>query len=297
MAIDLTQVAFPDVIEQLDYEATLAATMEYFIEAWRVVRETHPELPPYDVQMLETDPVKIVLEVMAYREMLLRARVNKAARALMLATATGADLDNFAADFGMERLVVGYDDDGNPILEDDATFRQRRNLAPDGYAVAGPEDAYRYHAMTADGSIREVAAVKGDDNRCDIVLLCRDGDGTASQEVIDKVYAALSPRTRRPLTDNVYVRSAEIVSQPIVVNISVRTGPDPSLAAAQAKARIEAYVKGRMSIGSILRVDGIIGAAHGSNDLESVKVIEPTEDVDPGKYGSVYVPSVTVEVV
>lgn len=296
MAIDLTLVPLPEVIETLDYETIVNEVVADFKERWAKVRETKPELPAYNVEMLETDPVKIVIEAFAYRELLWRARANQVARAVMLASATGTDLDNFAADFGMTRRIIRHDDAGNPVYESDEEFRQRRNLAPDGYAAAGPEDAYRYFAWSADGSIKQVEALKGENNRCDIILLGRNGDGTVTQEVVAKVYEALSAKTRRPLTDNVYVRSASIVSQPIKVKIAAPTGPDISTLAAKTKASIEAYARSRSAIGTVLRVDGIVGAAHAGNALESVLVIEPAVDIDPGKYGTVFVPEVTVEV-
>ena len=42
----------------------------------------------------------------AYRELLIRQRVNDAARGVMLATASGTDLDNLAANFNVERLLI-----------------------------------------------------------------------------------------------------------------------------------------------------------------------------------------------
>lgn len=295
MNIDLTSIPFPDVIETLEYEQILADHIAYFKQVWAAVRLGNPAMPDYDVEMLETDPVKIVLEASAYREMLLRARVNDAARALMLASSSRADLDQFAADFDMERLVVGRDADDQPIYESDDDFRKRRQLAPGGYAAAGPEEAYRYFALSADGRIKQVEAVKGENNRCDIVLLGRDGNGSVGADVVTKVHDALSARTRRPLTDNVYVRSAAIVEQSIRIRVSVQTGPDPATMINRARDSVQAYAAKRASIGSVLRLDGIIGAAHANNSLESVEVVEPAGDLDPGKFGAVYVPQVIVE--
>ena len=295
MAIDLTLVPFPDVIETLDYETILQERIADFKKRWEEVRKTKPELPAYNVELLETDPAMIAIQSSAYREMFWRARGNQIARALMLASTTGTDLDNFAADFGMTRRIIRNDDAGNPVYESDEEFRQRRNLAPDGYAAAGPEDAYRFFAWSADGSIKQVEAVKGDDNRCDIILLGREGDGSVSQEVVAKVYKALSAKVRRPLTDNTYVRSSTILRQPIRVAVTAPTGPDISTLKAKAKASITAYAASRSAIGTVLRVDGIIGAAHKDNALESVTVIEPVGDIDPGKYGAVFVPEITVE--
>lgn len=296
MAIDLTLVPLPDVIETLSYDRIREELIVDFKRRWEKVRETKPELPPYNVEMLETDPALILIEVFSARELLWRARGNEVARAVMLSSARGTDLDNFAADFSMTRRILRIDSAGNPVLESDEEFRQRRNLAPDGYAAAGPEDAYRYFAWSADPMIKQVEAIKGLNNRCDIIVLGRDGDGTVPQTVIAKVYAALSPKTRRPLTDSVYVRSATIVPQPIRVSVTAQTGPDKSTVAARAKASLEAYAQSRSSIGKSLRVDGIIGAAHLNNALETIQVIEPAFDIDPGAYGTVFVPEVIVEV-
>lgn len=288
MSINLANVPLPAVVEVLSFEEILVDMQDDLIERF-------PDIEP--ALQLESSIANKLMQVFAYRELLLRARVNDAAKALMLATAGGTDLDNFAADFGMERLVIGEDDDGNPIYESDDDFRNRRNLAPDGYAAAGPENAYRFFALSADGKVKQAEAIKGENNRCDVILLGRDGDGEVSQEIVSKVYDALSPKTRRPLTDSVYVRSAAIVHQPIKVNITVQTGPDPVTIAAKAKASIEKYAQDRASIGAVLRVDGIIGAAHSGNALESAVVIEPEADVDPGKFGAVYVPEIIVEVI
>lgn len=288
MSINLANVPLPAVVEVLSFEDIVAEMQDDLVERF-------PDIEP--VLQLESALVNKLMQVFAYRELLLRARVNDAAKALMLATASGTDLDNFAADFGMERLVVGEDDDGNPIFESDDDFRNRRNLAPDGYAAAGPENAYKYFALSADGRVKQAEAIKGEHNRCDVILLGRDGDGAVSQEVVSKVYDELSPKTRRPLTDSVYVRSAAIVSQAIKVSITVQSGPDPVTIAAKAKVSISKYAQERASIGAVLRVDGIIGAAHSGNALESAVVIEPEADVDPGKFGAVHVPEIIIEVI
>lgn len=288
MSINLANLPLPAVIETLSFEQIVSEMQADLVERY-------PDIEP--VLQLESALVNKLMQAFAYREMLLRARVNDAAKALMLATTTGTDLDNFAADFNMGRLVIGTDPDGNPIYEGDEDFRLRRQLAPDGYAAAGPENAYKFFALSADGRIKQVEAIKGENNRCDVIILGRDGDGSVEQEIVAKVYEALSAKTRRPLTDNVYVRSVSVTTQAVLVQIRLQTGPDPATAVAKAKASIEAYVKERSAIGTVLRVDGIIGAAHAGNALESAAVIQPSADVDPGRFGTVYVPEVIVEVI
>jgi phage-related baseplate assembly protein len=92
--IDLSKLPPPELIEELDYEAILA-------EMRNKLRELLPEWTGYE---LESDPANKVLEVAAYREMLLRQRVNEAARGVMVAFATGSDLDHLAAFYPETRL-------------------------------------------------------------------------------------------------------------------------------------------------------------------------------------------------
>ncbi|ABE64063.1 Baseplate J-like protein [Nitrobacter hamburgensis X14] len=296
-SINLADLPLPPVLQPLDYEALLADIIAEFKTRWEAVRALHPELPSYDQQMLETDPAKIVLESAAYIYMLTLARVNDAAKALMLATTSGGDLDSFAADFDLPRLVVTpATDDAPAVMESDADYRRRRWLATEGYAAAGPEDAYRFFAMSADPSIKEALAIKGDDNRVDLVLLSRDGNGAVSGQIVSKVHAALSPLKTRPLTDSLYTRSASIIAQPISVLITVPYGPDRETVRAKALSNIAAYAGSRNALGMVLRVDGIIGAAREGNAVETMQVVSPAADVDPGPFGAVYVDGITVAV-
>jgi phage-related baseplate assembly protein len=60
-AIDLSQLPAPQLIDTLAYEAILAALMEDVNSRFQAAGVA------YDVGGLETDPVRIILEVAAYR--------------------------------------------------------------------------------------------------------------------------------------------------------------------------------------------------------------------------------------
>lgn len=96
---------------------------------------------------LESDPAVKVLEVAAYREMLLRNRINVAARAQMLAFSSGGDLDHLGAFCGVARLVG----------EGDEALRRRIRQRIMGFSNAGGADLYRYWALTASPEIADVA--------------------------------------------------------------------------------------------------------------------------------------------
>ncbi len=92
--IDLSRLPSPDIIEELDYEKILEAMKDALSTA----------LPEWTARDLESDPAVKVLEVAAYRELLLRQRMNEAARALMIAYSLRSNLDQLGANFGVERL-------------------------------------------------------------------------------------------------------------------------------------------------------------------------------------------------
>jgi hypothetical protein len=78
-AIDLSRLAPPTVVEQLSYEDIRAA----------IVARLLADAARFDATVT-SDPAVKVLEVVAYREMLIRQQFNERARQVMLAYATAA---------------------------------------------------------------------------------------------------------------------------------------------------------------------------------------------------------------
>jgi hypothetical protein len=106
--------------------------------------------------LIDSDPVMKVLQVAAYRELLLRRAVQDAALQNFVAYATGTALDHLAALVAVARLVVTPADPvtgATAVMETDDALRQRIVLAPEGFSVAGPELAYVKHAKDARGDI------------------------------------------------------------------------------------------------------------------------------------------------
>ncbi|MDO5562510.1 MAG: baseplate J/gp47 family protein [Synergistaceae bacterium] len=93
--IDLSKLPAPKIIEELSFEAILREMREDFAG----------RCPGWTAEALESDPANKILEVASYRELLLRQRINEAARACMLALSTGSDLEHLAAFYAVERLA------------------------------------------------------------------------------------------------------------------------------------------------------------------------------------------------
>src|SRR5574344_1070454 len=96
---DLASLPTPAVIETLSFETIFTELQGEFQSRY----------PDYSA-LLASDPAVKLLEVAAYREVLLRNRINAAARASLLAFATGSDLHHLAAFYGVTRLTDETDE-------------------------------------------------------------------------------------------------------------------------------------------------------------------------------------------
>ncbi len=272
--IDLSTIAAPDVVEELDFETILA-------EAKAQLITLAPELE--EVLALESEPALKILQVMVSRELLVRARINDAARAVMLATATGADLDNLAALFGVQRLVVtpAAPDSVPPVavvMETDTRLRLRTQMALDGLSTAGPRGAYKFHALSADGTVLDAGVTSPTPGEVVVSILSTDGDGTAPANLIATVEAALTDESVRPLTDHVTVQAASIVEYSITATLYFCTGPDRAVVMAASQAAIETYVAGQRQIGRDITLSGIYAALHQSG-VQRVELVAPAANI------------------
>ena len=289
-APDLTGLTAPDVVEELDYEVILdllKTDITTRLESMGI---------DYDVASLESDPVVKILEVAAYRETLLRARVNTAARAIMLAYAQENDLDQLGVYYGVERQITGYDADSNPIYETDTRLRTRIQLAPEALSVAGPVGAYEFHAMSVDTTVKSVAVYSPDPGEVHVYPLVDTGDGTPSQSVLEKIQKKLAETDIRPLTDMVQVMAPTKVAYTVDVSLEIDEGPDEAVVKAAAAAAIQKYADSRHIVATHVHLSGIIAAAHVSG-VVSVTVNSPTADVEPKDNEFAYMSALTVAIV
>ncbi len=284
--IDMSQLPSPDVVEELDYETILAA----------MLKDLRSRDPAFTV-IVESDPAYKILEVAAYREMLLRHRVNDATRAVMVAHAVGADLDNLAALVPLARRVV---DPGDPdaippvpsTYESDAEFRRRVQLAPEGFSTAGPDGGYIFHALTVSGC-RDAAVSSPAPGEVMVHVLGRDGDGTPNADTLSVVEVALNARNVRPLTDQVSVQAAGIVNYNVEATVHTLPGPAPEAVEAEALAAVQAYVAARHVLGVGTPVSGIYAALH-VEGVAWVALTSPSADVTVAPHQAAYCTGITL---
>ncbi|MBU6141286.1 MAG: baseplate J/gp47 family protein [Proteobacteria bacterium] len=273
--IDLSKLPAPKVIESLNYEEIFQDILSDFLE----------KNPSYST-LLESDPAMILLEVCAYRELLLRNRINEAAKATMLAYATGSDLENLAASLGVQKLVG----------ENDDQLRQRVQLAPEAFTNAGSIGAYTFHALSASSDIKSVSVKSPNPGEVLVTILSKIGNGAASEELLAAVLEKLSDEDVRPLTDSVSVQSAEIVSYSVEAVITVYSGPSSAVVETEARADLNKFLDDRHAIGKIVALSGIYDALH-VDGVKKVQLIHPTSDVITTDEQAAYTNSKTISIV
>lgn len=287
--IDLSTVAAPDVVEALDYETILAAAKVKLIEL-------APELEA--VLSLESEPSVKLLELEAYREVIVRARVNDGARAVMLPTSTGADLDNLAALFNVERLIVTpADPDAVPpveaVMESDDRLRARMQMAFEGLSVAGPKGAYEFQALSASADVLDVGVSSPAPGEVWVTILAQTVPGEASQALLDTVSDALNAEDVRPLCDTVVVQSAAITQYSIIADITVLSGPSNAVVLSAAQTAAETMAESYRRIGQPVPLSAIYAALH-QGGVRAVVLTSPVADVDPGTTGAAYCSTISL---
>lgn len=152
----------PNIIEPLSFEEIFSRMKEELVK--RDAGFT---------ALVESDPAMKVLEVAAWRELLLRERINEAVKSNLLKFATGEDLDNLAEFYGVERQKE----------EEDERFRKRVKAKIVGWSTGGN---YRYHALSADSRVKDALVESPIPGKVQISILSTKLS-TASEELLEIV--------------------------------------------------------------------------------------------------------------
>lgn len=286
--IDLSQLPAPDVVEALDYETLLAERKATLISLYPAEQQAAITR----TLALESEPLVKLLQENAYRELILRQRINEAAKANMVAWATGADLDQLGANNGVTRLTLRAADNSTlpptaAVMESDDNFRMRIAAAFEGLSVAGPSGAYEYHAKSADGRIADVSATSPAPAEVVITVLSREGDGTAPADLLTIVANVLNDEDVRPVADRVRVQAAAIVSYRVDATLFLYPGPEAEPIRAAAEAKLLAFINAQSRLGRDIRQSALYAALH-VEGVQRVELAQPTADVVLDKTQAAY---------
>lgn len=263
--IDLTQLPPPDVVEALDFEQIyqdmLAAFRANMGEGWNAA--------------LESDPVVKLLQLAAYRELQIRARINDAARANLIAYAEGTDLDHAAAFYNVARLAE----------EADERLRLRTQLRIAALAGNGTPEQYRYAALSASAQVHDAAIMPSTPGS--VALAVWPEPEADAGAVLAGVQQAFAADDAKPLGVPLTVVLAQ--ARPLAVQATIyRESTAPLDLAAQLQEALPLQIAEHARLGRDLSTSWLAGRLHVEGvsrvqlDTEGVSVA-PNEYVEPGE--------------
>lgn len=295
--IDLSRLPAPDVVEMIDYEVILAERKAYFISL-------HPSEQQAAIAAtleLESEPITKLLQENAYRETLWRQRVNESAMAVLLPYASRSDLEQIAARFNVQRLMISP---ANPtavppvpaVMESDDSLRERTQMAMEGLSTAGPRNAYIYHARSADGRVADATVVSPSPAVVVVTVQSALDEGIADAELLAVVDKYLSDDDRRPVADRLTVQSADILPYSVTAELHLSTvGPEAEPIRAAAEARLLALVHQRRRLGVEINRSALDAALH----IEGVRRVDLVDwtDLVPTPEQAAYCTGISITVV
>ncbi|WP_264336641.1 MULTISPECIES: baseplate assembly protein [unclassified Wolbachia] len=245
----------PNIIEKLSYEEIFSRMKEELVRR----DETFSGL-------VESDPAIKILEVAAWRELLLRERINETVKSNLLKFATGEDLDNLAEFYGVERQKE----------EEDERFRKKVKAKIKGWSTCGSKEYYRYYALSADSRVKDALVESPIPGKVQISILSTQlsTTGIALEELLEIVRKQVTRDDIRVLTDTVTVIGCNIME----IDIHSRISTNYIISEEEIKKQfIEKFELAKRLGWSVTRswiianlfVDGV----------KNVELIEPREDV------------------
>ncbi|CAH2217083.1 jg15363 [Pararge aegeria aegeria] len=245
----------PNIIEPLNFEEILSRMRE--------------ELVKRDASftaLVESDPAIKILEVAAWRELLLRQRINEAVKGNLLKFATGEDLDNLAEFYGVERQKE----------EEDERFRKRVKAKIVGSSTCGSKEHYRYHALSADSRVKDALVESTIPGKVQISILSTQlsTTGIVSEELLEIVKKQVTRDDIRVLTDTITVIGCNITE----IDIHSRMSISPVISKEEIKKQFIEKFEANRRLGWNVTRSWIIANLF-VDGVENVELIEPKEDV------------------
>lgn len=158
-----------------------------------------------------------ILDLIAYRELLMRNAINNAFRQSFPQYATGEHLDWIGDLWGTPRLDN----------EDDESYRQRILLSSRAYTTCGTAEMYMHHVLNVDAMVLDCFVETKGNGVVDIYTLLDDALDTQAKDALNhRIYAYVSDDTRRTICDTIRVRSAKTITTPVTVTLMIEPGYD-----------------------------------------------------------------------
>ena len=291
------QLAEPSIVTVDAFEDLLAEFKTFVVE---YVGARSPETAAKLKASLENESelLTLALEAFCVRLQIHERKYNARIKQMLAWWATGSNLDARLADMGLERQLLDPGDPAAyppvaPVYESDDDARLRYYLAPHAPA-AGSRMQYRREVFT----LGERPVVKVDTHapgEVMVTVLAREGDGTASEELLEGVREHFARPDVRPETDRVTVQGAHIKNYKIRVVARINAGPDSGLTKVAAQQQLQAYAQSCHRLEGRVDPSWIDYTLHNAGAVQ-LEILEPVEPIVTTAFEAPWCTGVEVEV-
>jgi phage-related baseplate assembly protein len=319
------QLAEPAIIAVDEFEPLLAEFKAFVVD---YVATRAPENAAKLKISLENESelLTLALEAFCVRLQTHERKYNARIKQMLAWWATGSNLDARLADMGLERQLLDPGDPAAfppiaPVYESDDDARLRYYLAPHAPA-AGSRMQYRrevftlgerpavkvetaaagvvtvtytfdpdgYAAQVKDGNGRRTAP-----GEVMVTVLSREGDGSASSDLLDGVRQHFARPDVRPETDLVTVQGAQIKNYKIRVLAKINAGPDSGLTKVAAQQQLQAYADACHRLEGRVDPSWIDYTLHSAGAVQ-LQILEPLAPIVTSAFQAPFCTGVEVEV-
>lgn len=139
--------------------------------------------------------------------------------------------------------------DGGATLEDDDSFRDRIQHAPESFSCAGAAGAYEFFAKKASTIIEDVKVVSPAPGEVVIYPLLKDGQ-LPGDEILNDVLTICNDKSVRPLTDHLSAKAPNEIKYDIDITYYINSSDSALTSVIQADidAAISAYIVWQRSV-------------------------------------------------
>lgn len=246
-----------------------------------------------------TPMTRALVNTIAQRKTVLSHDLNQLAESVMLATASGANLDQVTALMGVKRLALEpADNEASPpipaVLEEDARIRQRARYSVQSMNHAGCEGSYRFHALSANAHIKDVSVFSRDwdglEQVIHIIVLSDYGHGDerdGGKEIIQEVRQAIEPIAS--ITDTLKIQWANIIEYTVDAKLEFSPGANKGTVRNNVINNVQNLIHEKHRLGSNIVREEFLAAMYLSG-IERVILDQPATDtaiaLDSAAYNS-----------
>ena len=273
---NLARLPLPASIKQVDYETNFMALLDKF-------KTLQPEYDAY----LESDPVIKIFEACAYVLTLKDQERNDQIKAILIAFANGADLDNLGALLAEARQEN----------EEDERFRIRILTALDKASTAGAAEAYEALSLEADARVADVKAYDDITQPAKAFVTIQSNmsdNGEADSELIGVVASYLNHEDRKPLGAQVIVGSVAALNYQIDAVVKFDESADIETVKLHMLDAINELVVQKHKINAEIALSEIYARLN----IEGVSVVEelnePKANIKAGKHQAPFCTSINI---